>query len=561
MTTLTVQELAAKLDSVEKARDRAAIKREFMSAYGVSSSTISRILCEVGFRSHNRSDLGCRKKHVDDAALRAMAAMQRASLSLRKGVVMPAADAVEIAIDSGLVAAGEVSEAYLNRWLREQSASRLDQAEAEPHVTLRSLGPNHVHQADFSLAVNWKIFQGKPVYEHMIYKNKLPTAGTPRLWRLLIVDHSSGAVFPYYSQNTGETVQATLEGLYYAWAEKQLDGVSIRQKFPFRGVPRILMLDRGSANQAKITATVLERLNVRLIICEGARSKGTVETSHNWWESHFESRFRLQTANSVEQLNHWAMDFAAKLNATNEHSRHGMSRSALWSWHIGRREETLLRELRCDFQTFRAIAISDPQKCLVRGNYTVRFRSQTYRVPTSINESHVYVQYSPFEFPNVLLKDSLTSPTSWLAEPVVMDEFGFPADAPVIGEEFRAHKQTATAVFIKQADEQSKEFIASQKLAVFGHHLAKLEDIEVKPPSCDVLATNVPAEVQMSKVQARLLVAQAIGRDFTSPEVTYMNDVFCDAVTRTQVEAVIVEIVNGITARVLSFPKVSGGQA
>ena len=170
-----------------------------------------------------------------------VAALQRQSMSLRKGVVMPAEDAIEIAVDSGLLPEGAVSVDYYNRWLRRNAAARRDQTKETPHVELRSLGPNHVHQMDFSLAVNWKCFQeqgaAKIRYEHLIYKNKLPEAGQARLWRVVVSDHASGAFFVWYAQSRGETVQATLEALYRAWVRKETD---VERKYPFRGHPENL---------------------------------------------------------------------------------------------------------------------------------------------------------------------------------------------------------------------------------------------------------------------------------------------------------------------------------
>jgi transposase InsO family protein len=434
-----VRDLAQRLEAAP-GRVRAALKKEFMTTYGCSSSTLSRALNEVGVRCHKRADAGTRRKEVPEEILQRIAALQRASLSLRKGVVMPAEDAINIAEDSGWLAKGEVTPAYFNAWLREQDASRRDQVRPEPHVELRSLGPNHVHQVDFSLAVNWKVFQGKPQYEHLIYKNKLPGAGVPRLYRLLVVDHATGCYFAHYTESTGETVQATLEGLYRAWAPKQLRGESIERLYPFRGVPRILMADRGSANQAGITASVLERLGVQLNICEGARSKGAVEVSHGVWEQHFESRLRLQPPESVEQLNEWAVDFAARQCAVKTHTRHGATRSAMWVWHINRLPETQLRELRCSFEEFKGIAISEPTLCRVSGSRIIRFKSHKYRVPEQfLPGERVAVQYSPFEFPQILVRaaDVATAP-AFLCEPVELDEFGFVANAPVIGQQYKA---------------------------------------------------------------------------------------------------------------------------
>jgi hypothetical protein len=530
-----------------KGRAKTAVRREFMATYNISATTLSRVLHEVGYRERQRADAGQRRNGLATEDLAQMAAIQRASLSARKGVILPAEDAINIAEDSGLIQKGVISTSAYNAWLRDEQSSRRQQAEPEPHTTLRSLGPNHVHQVDFSLAVNWKIFQGKPVYEHLVYKNKLPSAGVPRLWRLLIVDHTTGVIFPWYSESTGETVQATLEGLYRAWSPKTLRGESVERRYPFRGVPKILMADRGSANQAKITATTLERLGVQLNICIGARSKGSVEVSHNIWEQHFEARMRLQVPTSVEQLNEWALDFAVKFCAEKVHSRYNAARSAMWAWHINRLPETQLRELRCDFETFKGIALSDPQKCLVRGDRTIRFRTKRYRIPAEVTTGqHVAVQYSVFDFPNILVRDAAKEHgPAWLCEPMELDEFGQPLSAPIIGQEFKAHKHTATKRFVTAADEIAKGYVDSQQLRVFGHHAEGVEEIEVKHRGTDVLAVAGTAEPTYTNTDARFEVLQRVGRDLLPAEKRLFQR-FGATVTEDEIDAVVSAIAAGV---------------
>lgn len=536
-----------------RGRARAAMKKEFMAVYGCSASSLSRALNESGVRSHTRRDAGTRRKPVE--LLPQVAAIQRASLSLRKGVVMPAEDALNIAEDSGLVPKGEITPSYYNAWLRENAASRRNQAEPEPHTELRSLGPNHVHQVDFSLAVNWKVFQGRPQYEHLIYKNKLPGAGVPRLFRLIVVDHATGCFFPHYTESTGETVQALLEGLYRAWAMKQLRGESIERLYPFRGVPQILMADRGSANQARITSSLMERLGVRLNICEGARSKGAVEVAHGYWEQHFESRLRLQQPACVEQLNEWAVDFAVRQCGSKPHTRHGSARSHMWSWHINRRPETQLRELRCDFATFQSIALSDPVLCRVNGARVIRFKARKYRVPEAIAAgSSVAVQYSPFAFPQVLVRAAeAPAGQAYLCEPVELDEFGFATNAPVIGQQYRAQKRTETARFVAEAEKVTQELIAAQQLRVFGHHAESVEPIGIRHSGADILAP-APAEVVFTRIQARQEVRDRVGRDLTPAEWQAVNSQFGDQVAETEVAAAVAQVLAGVAARVLQFP-------
>ncbi len=165
-----IRELAITLATLAP-RASAAAKKEFAALYAISMSTLSRKLHKVGCRSHERTDRGVRRSGPSEAQMAVIAALQASSLSLRKGIVMPAKHAIEIAVQNEI--SPDVSTSTYNTWLRAQSGSRRDQTAATPHVELRSLGPNHVHQVDFSLAVNWKVENNKPIYEHLVYKNKL----------------------------------------------------------------------------------------------------------------------------------------------------------------------------------------------------------------------------------------------------------------------------------------------------------------------------------------------------------------------------------------------------
>jgi hypothetical protein len=551
----SVREFSLKLATLT-GRAASAARREFAALHGCSPSSLSRRLTSLGVRCHTRSDKGVMRS-ASGEQLAIVAALQSSSMSLRKGVVMPAKDAIEIAVQNGI--APQISASRYNAWLRDQTGTRRDQTAATPHIELRSLGPNHVHQVDFSLAVNWKVENNKPIYEHLIYKNKLPAAGVARIWRLIVIDHATGCFATRYSVSAGETVQALLDGLYHAWTEKTIKGQSIKDRYPFRGVPSILMADRGSAMQAGATAALLNRLGVTLNICEGARSKGAVEVSHRWWEEHFESRFRLQPPQSIEQLNEWATEFAAHLCRNERHSRHNSERSTMWAWYINRRPESKLRELRCTFDAFKAIALSDPQRCKVGGARIIRFKAQKYRVPEAfVPGTWVEVQFSPFDYPQIQVRpegDVTASP--YLCAPIELDEFGFATEAAIIGQEYKSQKHTAGETFAKTAASKAKEL--GGKVQAFGYHLERTSEVGV-PATGEEVSVDQPASPVVSRVAARTQVMEFIGRSLTPAEAAYIAEVFADQVTEAQIGQAVAEIQRGIRGRVVSFPAAAGGK-
>ena len=349
-------------------------------------------------------------------------------------------------------------------------------------------------------------------------------------------------------------MQALLEGLYRAWAEKTANGVSIKSQYPFRGVPQILMADRGSTTKAGATVALLNRLGIKLHICEGARSKGTVEVSHRFWEERFETRLRLQQPKSIDQMNEWAVELAAEINATERHSRHGSERSTLWAWHINRKPETQLRELRCTFEAFKSIALTEPQKCRVGGSRIIRFRAQKYRVPECFSpNSWVQVQFSPFEFPQIQVQplDDHAAP-AYLCSPVEVDEFGFAVTAATIGLEYKGVKATPAAVFAKDSRQRAKELIDGGKVEAFGYHLERTPEIGV-PTQGTELPVEATAATVMTRVSARTQVIEMLGRALTPPEAAHVNRVFGERVTEAEISAAVAEIQRGIGARVLEF--------
>ncbi len=551
-----IEQLAYEIEPLAT-RERSALKREFMTGYGVSSSTISRRLRAVGLRSHDRKDRGMARTKVDAQLLRRIAALQRKSLSVRKGVIMPIADAIQIAEDSGWVKPGLLKSDFVNNWLRTQEASRREQANAEPHIELRSLGPNHVHQLDFSLAVNWKMFQGKPVYEKYVYKNKPPQKGEPRLWRAIVTDHATGAYFVHYIAAKGESQTMAIETLYHAWSRKKLHGQDISAKYPFRGVPHILMVDRGPGNRAQGMTGLMDRLGVKLNICEGARSKGQVESSHNVWENHFESKFRLSPPQSIDELNEWAIDYATYRNSL-PFARIKGSRSEIWAWHIGRHKETKLWELEVSLEDFKSISLTEPERRRVNGNRSIAFKSKRYRLPEELPiDSYVVVQYSPFYYPSIQVKAAdVPDARVWHFEPIEFDEFNFPTDAALIGKEFKAHKKTETRRFTDDIDELGDELVAQGELKVFGHHAAKVGELQASNDDEALPVEGVEAagvELTYDLYNARLEVRGRIGRRLSAAEKAYLADVFGKTVTGTQIDAAVAAIEKGVEAKVLVF--------
>lgn len=560
--TAAAHKLALNLEHAEGRSAKAAIRKEFCEMYGITDSTLSRWLHSVGFIERRRADKGVRRIDVTDEELLKITSIRRGSHSERKGQIMPANRTIQIAEDSGLLEPGVLTPSGLNRFLRERGLTKQDQLRPEPHVTMKTDWPNEVHQMDFSLAVNWKMFQGRWQYQRWVYKNKEIPAGVPRLWRALVVDHASGIFFPYYIQAVGEDIPSTVEALYFAWAAKTLRGRPVADKYPFRGVPQMLIADRGPGNNSEIMRNLMQRLGVRYELAQQARAKGSVEKGHDLWESQFESGMRLQTPETVEQLNEWALDFAIHHCATAVFRRYQRTRSDFFTWTLANPNAPKILELNCSFAVFKNLAISEPVRRRVSGEKTISFEGRTYRMPPELPiYSYVQVHYSAFEYPRLLVRaESDLNAAPWACDPIVFNHAGFPVDAPHLGREFKSHKKTATRQFVEDADKWVAEQAETRSLRVFGHHAEKVGPLQVQPQGVDALDVGQGPSPLLPKYDARVRVSELVGRGLSVAEAAYVNTMFGPEVTEEEIEAAMEAILRGVAAPVLTFPHAAGGE-
>lgn len=202
-----------------------------------------------------------------------------------------------------------------------------------PAVELRSLYPNHAWQIDASLCVLYylhprtKAESGLQVMEReRFYKNKpanLKRIEADRVWSYERTDHYSGSIAVHYVM--GAESGANL-------AESFIRFIQPRAGDPCHGVPRILMMDMGSANTSGLFGNLARRLGVQLIAHApgNARATGQVENARNIIERSFESGLRFRPVADLAELNASAERWAAWFNANRRHSRHGKTRSDCW---------------------------------------------------------------------------------------------------------------------------------------------------------------------------------------------------------------------------------------
>lgn len=366
-------------------------------------------------------------------------------------------DAVQAARSSGLIQAGRVDTDTGEFTPMSISAIRRAMINYRRHpdillapapvTELVSRHPNHVWQVDASLCVLYYLkpdtdprSNGLRVMDaDKFYKNKprnLDRISANRVWSYEITDHYTGWIYVQYVMNA-ESSENLCNVLISAMQER--GGADM-----LHGVPKILMMDPGSANTSVMTANLCRSLGIRRIVHApgAARVTGQVENARNIIETKFEAGLRFQPCSDLGALNELAKKWRSHFNATAIHRRHKKSRSALW---MTVREDQLIKAPSID--VCRALAVSDPIPRKVNSKLRVSFEGREFSVamvPDVCVSDKLMVTRNPWR------DDSLQVHTVndrgyevfYLAPAIVTDDAGFDIEGAIIGEEFKRHSDT-----------------------------------------------------------------------------------------------------------------------
>lgn len=409
------------------------IMAEYEAMTGKSRQQLYRIAKRHGYEPcrRRRSDMGVCT--LTDAQITWISAMLKETAREVKGTIMPVEAALMAAEDSGIVDRGAISVSRVQEILRERNMHGAAIDAADPHIRMRSLHPNHVHVVDMSVCIQFYL-KGRLriMREDKFYKNKWANFVKIRkkLIRYVLQDHYSGAVFVKYYYAAGETTENLFDFLCAAWRGGK------HEKLPFRGVPYYVLHDKGSANISHAIQGFLRGLEIDVprSLPHNPRRQGSAECAQNLVESWFESRLKISSATSVDELNAWALDWAAWFNATRVHTRTGMTRTACWS----QIRSEHLRELPED-EILQEIFANPTETRQVRGDYSISYKGKTYDVRHLAEVvpgiSSVEVRMRPYHWPEVCVR---WKDADYLVRPVGTAAGGFRADAAVIGMEYKA---------------------------------------------------------------------------------------------------------------------------
>lgn len=430
---------------------KAAVYQEAAARMGLSLATLHRKLKEVSMpikTRQRRSDAGKTSMSRDDALLLSayLQESQRAN-GKRLASIESALDVLRAnnptfasRVDDS---SGEVMPLSVSAVSRALTHYRLhpDQlALPTPKVQLASEHPNHVWQIDPSLCVVYYLAKksGLQVMEEKeFYKNKpgnVERIEKERVWRYVITDHASGWIYVHYVPGA-ETGKNLAEAFIAATQKREAED-------PVHGLPRMVMVDPGSANTGAVFRNLCNALDIQLMVNQPGQpwAKGQVEKANDIVERDFEHRlaFMQNPPTCIDELNPCAWRWMRWYNSTKVHSRHGHTRFAAW--------------MRITAEQLR---IAPPANVMRELCYTAE---QTRKVTPLFTISHGGNTYSVNDIPGVEVGEQLRiTRNPWrddtsiqvlrevegktfihVLEPQKLNEFGFADTAAKFGQEYKA---------------------------------------------------------------------------------------------------------------------------
>lgn len=407
-----------------------------------------------------RSDSGESTLTIDEARLISTYLMESRRKTGKQLADIEAA--VETLRADGLITAGRVdvqtgefapmSISAISRALKVFGYHPAQLEQPAPKVELRTLHPNHCWQIDPSLCVLYYLktedgLRAMPADE--FYKNKprnLARVEHERVWRYVFADHTTSAFYVEYvlGAESGENLCSTFIGAMQPRGEHD----------PFHGVPRMVMLDPGSANTGAMFRNLCAVLNVQILINKPKTpwAKGSVEKHNDIIECEFEHRLKFYRVQSLADLNTAAWNWAIAFQIRAVHSRHGMTRFQAW-------QKIAPTQLRVPppADVCRSLATHAPQERTVTPQLRVSFRGKEYdvrQVPNVIPGQKLLVARNAWRDDDsayVLGIEADGIPTQYIVPELRAGEFGF-TDAAVTLGEYHSHKDTPADTHRKEIE-------------------------------------------------------------------------------------------------------------
>lgn len=447
--------------------DRGGIVAKAAAFLNCGTGTVYRKLAGVGWASGRKTRSDCGKLCVDESLAITAAGMIKAATRANGKKTLPLTTVVDILKENGMGVinekTGEVampSPSTIARAMRAHGCHPGQIAKGAPAQTMRSLHPNHTWQMDASVCTMFYLPKGRVqiMEDNKFYKNKphnLEKVVNKRVIRWVITDHYSGAIYAQYTEGNEDATSA-IDVLIEAMCERE------HPQDILYGAPFQFYTDKGAPFVASMTKNFFKRIGVKAFehAAGNARATGQVENAQNIVETQFEGRLRFLKIDSLETLNRHLNDWRIKWNATAIHRRHGKSRNQVW---MGITKEQL--RIPDSVEALRAIVASKGIERTVNGRMVLEYAPKGYgqhRYKLTDIEGlkigqKIHVSVNPYSAPavDVTVTAANGEERIYTLQPIQLDSAGFDMNAPIIGQEMRSLKDTATDKAIKRMEREA----------------------------------------------------------------------------------------------------------
>lgn len=425
----------------------------YAAAWACSIQTVYREVAKISGhvkprkRRTDRNTSGWTEKELDKIAA-ALLESRRGNGKRLSGI----AEAIDMLRANGEIrgeavdtATGEVRQLSTSSAAKALRANRLhpDQLTApKPKVELSTEHPNQLWEDDPSLCVLYYLrgAQGLSVMpQDEFYKNKpknLERIESERVWRYVYTDHTSGAFYFEYVLGA-ESNENHCSTFINAMQARGLTD-------PFHGVPRMVMVDPGSANTSAMFRNLCAALGIIVQVNKPRQPwvKGQVEKTNDLIEKGFEHRLRYHRVQSLAELNEAAWRWMRNFNGTAVHTRHRSSRYQAWMTI----QPDQLR-VAPGLQACQRLATHAPVERRVTPLLRISFGGKTFDVsgvPGVIVGQKLTVTRNAFsttQGAQVLFTNDEGRDTWYTLEPLETDRYGFTSASVPLGE-YRPHAAT-----------------------------------------------------------------------------------------------------------------------
>ncbi len=541
---------------------------------GVSYATLMRELkafCSTKTRKQ-RSDKGDVGLSLDEAKIISGALMGMARKN--KQTMLSLEDTVKELRANGEIKAeyidentGEVrplSVSAVSRALRTHNVHPEQLSRPAPVNSMKSLHPNHCWQIDPSLCVLYYLDDKQSsngnslcvMEEKEFYKNKpanIKRIENRRVWRYVITDHASGVIYTEYVWD-GETAENICNCFIHAMQKRH-------PQDPFHGVPKIVMLDKGSANTAAMFIHLCTQLGIRVERngVGNPRAKGQVEKGNDIVERSFESRLKFTTVSGLDELNEKAHQWMRLFNSTKIHSRHGKTRYQAW---MRISDEELL--IAPSLEICRELMITKLESRKVSAELTVSFGGALFDV-RDIKEAMVgntvTIGKNPYRPDCIQIQriDENGHQFWTVLEPITKDEYGFKESAAIIGQEYKPHAKSifehhletvGRIAYDAKTDEEVKA-AKKAKMPLFGgrinpyktmeeHHYTDFMPKRGQEHELTANAKRVEL-VPLNPIEVAKRLKAKFGEEYSADTLAWINQRYPNGMTEPELEALLAQ--------------------